>query len=345
MTTTTPAVIPSAGVSRSNDTDAASPIAADRPEQQEPVQPEERQPVDRELVEDAGDRRADDRPEHRREDADRDERQRRDEERHVDRAARERPGEEDLERAALALAGDGGRRENPTAKTEFRISEIGWIAPRAIEPDKREDVAAAELRQLLRDQPGLDDVLERLAERAVDDRQQRAPDRQRDEDDQHLQPLGAPRLDEQDAAHAGGSGPRRLGRRGGRPARRVVVVQLEERLLEVGRLDRQVDDAHVADRREERPDVALEVARDPAVRRRPRPRSRRRRRRGPAAGPSTRISTFRLRRASSASTSSSATSRPRRTIATRSQTRSTSDRTCDEKKIVRPAARSSSRIA
>ena len=37
-------------------------------------------------------------------------------------------------------------------------------------------------------------------------------------------------------------------------------------------------------------------------------------------------------------TSSSATSRPCRTIATRSHTRSTSDRTCDEKKIVRPAA-------
>ena len=60
------------------------------------------------------------------------------------------------------------------------------------------------------------------------------------------------------------------------------------------------------------------------------------------AGPASRISTFRFRRARSAGISSSATRRPARTIATRSHTRSTSDRMCDEKKIVRPAARSSS---
>ena len=51
MTTTRPTVIPSAGESRSNETDAASPIAAIAPNSRNAVQPEERQPFDRELVE------------------------------------------------------------------------------------------------------------------------------------------------------------------------------------------------------------------------------------------------------------------------------------------------------
>ena len=42
--------------------------------------------------------------------------------------------------------------------------------------------------------------------------------------------------------------------------------------------------------------------------------------------------------------SSLATSRPDRTTATRSHTRSTSDSTCDENSTVRPARRTSSRI-
>ena len=132
------------------------------------------------------------------------------------------------------------------------------------------------------------------------------------------------------------------------PARRsdrlVLVVELEERLLEAGRLDRQVA-------RSRRPAIAARNGpTSPSSRHVSRPSGHVARPltpgtpRATAARPSTRISTFRLRRASSAATSSSATSRPCRTIATRSQTRSTSDRTCDEKKIVRPAARSSSRI-
>ena len=68
----------------------------------------------------------------------------------------------------------------PTAKIEFRTSAIGWIDPRAIEPDRREDVAAAELRQLPPGSGPLSMICRNVcAERAVDDRQERAPDRER----------------------------------------------------------------------------------------------------------------------------------------------------------------------
>ena len=59
-------VTPSAGVSRSNDTDAASAIAAIEPHSSMPVQPQERQPLDRELAGDADDPRPEHRPERRR---------------------------------------------------------------------------------------------------------------------------------------------------------------------------------------------------------------------------------------------------------------------------------------
>ena len=98
------------------------------------------------------------------------------------------------------------------------------------------------------------------------------------------------------------------------------------------------------DRRQERRACHLrarQVSRPSAGRRRS---TRRRRRRAAAADPTRRMSTWRLRRASSAATSSERDSCPRRMIATRSQTRSTSDRTCDEKKIVRPSALSASRM-
>ena len=41
---------------------------------------------------------------------------------------------------------------------------------------------------------------------------------------------------------------------------RAVLVELQERVLQAGRLDRQVGDRQTRDRREERPDVALELA-------------------------------------------------------------------------------------
>ena len=122
--------------------------------------------------------------------------------------------------------------------------------------------------------------------------------------------------------------------------RRIVApvgVELQERFLQLRRLDRQVGDPDVADGGQERPHVAFELAGHPTVRLDTTPETpgdaleRRRRRLDPHLDVA-------LRRASSASTSSSATSRPRRMIATRSHTRSTSDRMCDEKKIVRPAS-------
>ena len=123
----------------------------------------------------------------------------------------------------------------------------------------------------------------------------------------------------------------------------VVRIELQERFLETGRLDGQVGYLRAGDRCHEGPDVALEVAAEVAVDGHDV---------GDAGnagevggGPASRISTVRRRRARRAPISSRATRRPRRTIATRSQTRSTSERTWDERKTVRPAARRSSRIS
>ena len=78
MISTSPAVMPSAGVRRSNETEAASPIAANAANSRKPFKPDERQPVDGQLVEHARDRRADRDPEDRRQQAEGDERERRD---------------------------------------------------------------------------------------------------------------------------------------------------------------------------------------------------------------------------------------------------------------------------
>ena len=132
-----------------------------------------------------------------------------------------------------------------------------------------------------------------------------------------------------------------------RPSHGAVVVvdrvQLEERVLQAGGLDQQVGHRERGDRREQRLRVALQVAGQP------RPVDRDRRDAGDrdrsGGSPANCISTRRLRRARSVATSSFATRRPARTTATRSQTRSTSDSTWDENSTVRPARRTSSRIA
>ena len=119
-----------------------------------------------------------------------------------------------------------------------------------------------------RDEPGPDDELDLVAERLVDDRHQRAPDREADGDRQELRPLGPPRPAEQARSSwrtRPGARPRRTAAGSVWLVDVVALVELEERLLEVGRLDRQVRDRETRDRGQERPDVALELARQQAV--------------------------------------------------------------------------------
>ena len=124
----------------------------------------------------------------------------------------------------------------------------------------------------------------------------------------------------------------------------VVRVELEERLLESGGLDREVVDPVPGDRGEERPDITFEPAAQPPVAESRRPRRRRHVEIGRrAAKPHLDVPLAAGEKASGCPRARRAG--PRRTIATRSQTRSTSDSTCEEKKIVLPARRRSSRSA
>ena len=115
--------------------------------------------------------------------------------------------------------------------------------------------------------PEIDDLLDLLAERRVDDRQEHAPRGHRDADDEQPRPVRPPDVPEQRAAHAAGAParPPRSARPGLPVAGLRVLVQLEERLLQVRRLDREVRDPVARDRGEERPDVALELAGQAAV--------------------------------------------------------------------------------
>ena len=131
-------------------------------------------------------------------------------------------------------------------------------------------------------------------------------------------------------------------RRRGHARARVAVVG-EERLLEVRRLDRDVDDVPRGGRAQHRIDLAADEEAQRVAARRPRGRRRRgstRRAAARASSPNVIVTLRRARRVSSA-TVSTASSRPSLMIATRSQMRCTSARLCEERKTVLPASRSS----
>ena len=86
-------------------------------------------------------------------------------------------------------------------------------------------------------------MLHLLTERLVDDRQEGAPGEHRDAHDQQLRSLRAPEMAEENAVHRDAAArPAAVGATAGAssPPGSRVLVQLEERLLEMGRLDRQV---------------------------------------------------------------------------------------------------------
>jgi hypothetical protein len=116
----------------------------------------------------------------------------------------------------------------------------------------------------------------------------------------------------------------------------IALVELQERLFEPRRFDRQVVDRRC------RRSLARNGPTSPSSRQvsQPSPVDDLGHAGNAASGrrrTASRSSTFRLRLARSAGTSSSATSRPSRMMRHAIAHRSTSDRTCDEKKIVRPS--------
>src|SRR5712691_715362 len=68
-------------------------------------------------------------------------------------------------------------------------------------PREAEDVAAAEVRQLLGDDSRVDQGLHLDPERLVDHGQEHVPGRHGDADDQELRPLRTPEVTEQDPVH------------------------------------------------------------------------------------------------------------------------------------------------
>ena len=180
-----------AGASRSNETDAARPMAAIAPYSRNALSQTERQVAGPELGCPAGQGRPGEGPEREATDDDRDEQEGGDGERRVHAAARDRSGEQHLQGPALALAGDGVDRE-AEGEDEAQPDRERVDEPERDRAGQREDVAPAEVGELLRDEPGVHHLLELLAERVVDDRQEGAPQEQRDRDDEQPQPVGAP---------------------------------------------------------------------------------------------------------------------------------------------------------
>src|SRR5262249_50860502 len=164
-----------------------------RTEQQHVVQPEERDVPDRELPEDAGNDRAGDRAGQQRHDRDADESERRHEEREVERAAGERPRQDDLERASLPLTGDRGRRE---ADGEHRRQDERDRVDQTERDGSRqaEDIPVAEPGELARQNAAFEDRPELRSEPGVDDRRKAAPGEQRDRDEGELDALQTPRM-------------------------------------------------------------------------------------------------------------------------------------------------------
>ena len=188
-----------------------------------------------------------------------------------DQASRGRSAGRAAPRACLA----GARRPRtlaakPTAKTAMRATAIGWMKPSEIAPPRRRCCRRRPPREVLelpRDEPRVDDVLELGAVRRVDDRHEEAPRGEGQRDHQQLDPLRPPGVPEQRPVHRCGPADRSASDRADEPVRcpARLRVELQERLLQVGRLDRQVDDRGPGEGRQERRHVTLEVARQQAV--------------------------------------------------------------------------------
>jgi hypothetical protein len=98
-----------------------------------------------------------------------------------------------LERPTLPLAGHGGGREADREDARDRDRD-GVDDAQGDGAGQAEDVAAAELHELRRDRPGVDELLDLGTDRRVDDlgvdeRHEHAPDGQRDAHDEQLPAL------------------------------------------------------------------------------------------------------------------------------------------------------------
>ena len=159
---------------RSNETDAARPIDANARVEQHAVEPQRDEVRDVDLAGDAEGHRAREAAEDLGRDDQPDEREARDELREVGDVARERPRQQDLQRAALPLSGNRGRREADREDADEgdgdRVQEAE--CDRAGEA---EDVAATELRERLGQDAALGQLPELGAELRVDHRAAESP--------------------------------------------------------------------------------------------------------------------------------------------------------------------------
>src|SRR5450759_4565713 len=257
---------------------------------------------------------------------------RRGQERRVEDPALQRPCEEHLQRAALALARDGSRREPDHLDRHEGERDRVDEPERDSSPDA-EDVAAGEAREDvddIRERAALDQGAHVLPERGVDHREQEPPYRERKHHEEQADALRRPRPPEEDPAHGAGSSyssRNASSRRAGSIVRSASGAPWRRRRS--GATSPSSPNASRSSRASnaETPGRAASAAARAGT------------------GASSRASTCRRRRARSAAMLSSATSRPSRMIATRSQTRSTSESTWELKNTVLPAAFRSSRIA
>jgi hypothetical protein len=109
--------------------------------------------------------------------------------------------QEHLQRPALALPGDGVDGE-PEGEHQAQPDGQRMDEPERDRARQREHVAAAEVGELLGDEPGVQHRLELLAEGVVHDRQQGTPQEQGDGDDEQADPIGPPDVPEQRQVHA-----------------------------------------------------------------------------------------------------------------------------------------------
>ena len=110
---------------------------------------------------------------------------------------------------------------NPTAKTRLSPTAIGWTKPSATEPVRLKTSPPPNWVNCWRDQAAVHHLLELLAERVVDDRQDAAPHDERHGHDEQPHPVGPPGMGEQGPVHAGtaGASRRRPRRTRGTPPR------------------------------------------------------------------------------------------------------------------------------
>jgi hypothetical protein len=191
MAITMLSVKPSAGVSRSNETDAASAIAAKAPNRRTLFSQRSGRFLNASSLTTPAKVAPPDAASEQCRDGDGDESERGRQQTEIEHSPGNRPRQGDFERAPLPLAGDcRGRKthcEHRRQNDRDRMDEAEGDRTR-----EAEHISTAEAGELFRHYPALHQSLELRAEPRIDDGEHEAPDRQRNRDDRELGPLQTP---------------------------------------------------------------------------------------------------------------------------------------------------------